>query len=184
MELIFGKYELVDIIFNILCSLTASFIFIFLLLFSLKPKVKIVKSIAEKQLFLGDESQVYFMFKIINKSWFSAYEIKAELSSYRIIQGENDIIDKHYTHLELRNANVSYIPGRTFFGKENGENCVVFVTKENIRKLLKEPNINIQFLITAKHGLSGLNHVVKYYFTLEKSVELGKFVSGDCEDII
>lgn len=180
---LFEHFTFSGILFNVFCSLLASFIFIILLLYFLKPKIKIVEKIAYKNIKIdGDDEGEAYLFKIINKSLFSAYEIKAQLSSYKIIQGENGIIDYHYNHLSLRNNSVSHIGAYSFF-KNDGKNCVVFVTYEEIRELLKSDNGNIELLISAKHGLTGLNHIFKYSFTTESYVKNGKFKSGNSEDI-
>lgn len=180
---LFEDFTLAGIIFNLFCSLLASFIFIILLLYFLKPQIKIVEKIAFKNIKIdGDEGQDAYLFKIINKSFFSAYEIKAQLSSYKIIQGENGIIDHHYTHIPLRNDNVPHIEAYSWF-RDDGKNCIVFITYNQISKLLKNENGNIELLISAKHGLTGLTHIFKFSFTTESYVKNGKFKSGNCEDI-
>ncbi len=59
-------------------SLTASFGFLFLVLFLFKPKIKISPHICKGRLIESDPSDYYFI-KIINYSLFSAYDIKFEL---------------------------------------------------------------------------------------------------------
>lgn len=177
------QFTLSNIIFNVFCSLISSIIFIFGLLYFLKPNIKIVEKIATKEIDIdGSGKKKAFLFKIINKSYFSAYEINAQLSSYKIVQGENGIIDHLYTHLPLRNNKVSHINGYNPF-KNNGENCIIFVSYEDIETLLSSENNSIQLLISAKHGLSGLNHIFKFSFTTENYIKRGKFKSGNCEDI-
>lgn len=68
---LFEDFTLAGIIFNLFCSLLASFIFIILLLYLLKPHIKIVEKIAFKNIKIdGDEGKDAYLFKIINKSFF------------------------------------------------------------------------------------------------------------------
>jgi len=57
-------------IFNVLSSLIGSFIFIFTLLFFLRPKFKIIKLIAKQDSPFDETNQICYAFKVVNKSLF------------------------------------------------------------------------------------------------------------------
>lgn len=94
MEYIFSQFNFPSLFFNISCSVIASFFFIFGLLIFLKPNFNIVPLIAKNDSPFDNLDQICYSFKIINKSFFRAYDIEAKANYYYIIQGENGIVNK------------------------------------------------------------------------------------------
>src|SRR5690348_8209201 len=66
-------------LFNVLCSLVASLVFIFALLILFRPVIRISPFICRNQSEFTGEDTMYFI-KIVNISLFTTYEIKVELT--------------------------------------------------------------------------------------------------------
>ena len=146
---------LTDFIFNVSCSIIASFIFIFTLLIFLKPKFEIVNFIAKNDSPFDNVTDICYSFKIINKSFFGAYDIEARSNYYYIRQGENGIINKVFSKIELKTNKVNFIFGCKPFKKNYGDNCVQFFTYEDLSGKMENASTYIQFQITARHSLTG-----------------------------
>jgi hypothetical protein len=64
-------------LFSVVISVISSFIFLFILLYSMRPNIKISKSIC--YLKMSPENHYWYVFKIVNRSFFSTYDIKIRL---------------------------------------------------------------------------------------------------------
>ncbi len=176
-------FNFYSFLFNVFCSFIASFIFIFSLLFLLKPKIKIVKLISRQDSPFDEVSQICYGFKVINKSLFSTYDIEAKASYFVIKQGENGIVDKIYKKIKLNTHKIDYIPSNKLFDKKYGDHCIQFFTYEDLLGEMNKGGIYVNFQICAKHGLTGLTNVFNHTFTSKKDIQDGGFVSGNCEKI-
>ncbi|MDR7370758.1 hypothetical protein [Flavobacterium aquidurense] len=173
-----------EFIFNICCNITASFIFIFALLIFLKPKFDIVHFIAKNDSPFDNVSDLCYSFKIINKSFFGAYDIEARSNYYYIRQGENDIVNKVFSKIELKTSKVNFISGFKPFTKNYGDNCIQFFTYEDLSSKMNNSSTYIQFQITARHNLIGLNNIFTYNFVNKSVIVEGKFKEGNYKEII
>ena len=184
MEEIITKFVMEDFIFNVTCSIVASFIFIFSLLIFLKPKFDIVPLIAKNDSPFDNVNSMCYSFKIINKSFFGAYDIVARTNYYYIRQGENGIVNKVFSKIELKTNKINYVPGFIPFKKNYGDNCIQFFTYEDLSDAMKISSTHIQFQITAKHSLTGLNNIFTYEFVNKNAIIEGKFKEGNRKEII
>lgn len=170
--------------FNVISSIVASVIFIFFLLFALKPKFTIVPLIAKNDSPFDDTDEISYSFKVINKSIFDAYDVEARLNSFKITQGENGIVNKIYTKIELKTSKVNHIPRNILFNPKYANNCVQFFTYSDLSELMKKNDIHIQFQITAKHSLSGLSNIFTYEYVTKGTIIEGKFKEGNNRNVI
>lgn len=184
METLFSEFTVSAFIFNVFCSLLASFIFIFTLLIFLKPKFEIVPLIAKNDSPFDNTDQICYSFKIINKSFFGAYDIEARTNYYYLIQGENGIINKIFSKFELKTNKVNYVPGYLSFNKKNGNNCIQFLTYENLSEKMKSSTTHIQFQITARHSLTGLSNIFTHEFVRKNAIREGKFKEGNFKEVL
>ncbi|WP_079242581.1 hypothetical protein [Chryseobacterium indologenes] len=175
--------QLIEIGINILINLISSFFFIFILLSCLRPRIKIVPFIAEQNSPFDSTNQTCYGFKIINSSFFPAYDIEAEASLYEIRQGQNGIIDKIYKPIPLKTYKISHLPRRRLLDKKYGDHCVQFFTYEDVKNEMCIGG-TIDFKITAKHGLTGLSNIVSFCYTNPNEIKQGKFKSGNYQEII
>lgn len=184
MNDIFSKFVLADFVFSVTCSMIASFIFIFVLLLFLKPKFEIVPLIAKNDSPFDNVDDVCYSFKIINKSFFGAYDIEARINYYFIRQGENGIVNKVFSKIDLKTNKINFIPGWKPFKKDYGNNCVQFFTYEELSKAMNSSTTHIQFQITARHSLTGLNNIFSHEFVNKSAIMDGKFKEGNFKEVI
>lgn len=172
------------IFFNIFCSLISSLIFLFLVLIFFKPKLKISPFICKSILeFENDEVHVI---KLVNKSWFSAYDIKVELHLlHKYPTPPSGMMNKRYTPLNLKLNNISHIPAyRPFILRKEADHAIRIRTGENLSALLEEPNNLIELKVSLRHGLTGLSKVYKQEYADVCEVRKGKFSYGTKFDVI
>lgn len=184
MQEIIDAFTLPNLIFNIFCSLMASFIFIFTLLYFLKPKFEIVPYIAKNDSPFDDVKDICYSFKIINKSFFGAYDIQAKANYYAIRQGENGIVNKIYSKIELKTDKINFVPQFKPFKKNYGENCIQFFTYENLSAKMNGGTNHVQFQVTARHSLTGLNNIFTYEFVNKGTIIEGRFKEGNYKEVI
>lgn len=176
-------FDWLALLYTICVNLFSSFIFIFALLYFLKPKIEIVPFIARQDNPFDDTAETCYAFKIINQSFFGAYEIEAKANDYSIRQGEHGIINKIFHKIELKTHRVNYIKRRRLFDMKYGDNCVQFFTYEDLRGEIIRNKKYIQFQVTARHSLTGLSNIFTYEFIDNAYVKDGFFVSGNRKEI-
>lgn len=184
MESTFSDFSVSAFLFNIFCSFISSFLFIFVLLIFLKPKFDIVPLIAKSDSPFDNSDAICYSFKIINKSIFGAYDIEARSNYYYIIQGENSIINKVFSKIELKTNKINYISGYIPFKKNYGNNCIQFISYENLSDKMKSSSTHIQFQITARHSLTGLNNIFTHEFVNKNVIKDGRFKEGNFKEIL
>jgi len=179
MDEIDWSYIFVAILINVI----SSFIFIFALLYLLKPKIEIVPIIAKQDNPFDGITDTCYAFKIINQSFFGAYDIEAKANYYTVRQGENGIINKIFHKIELRTHKINYVKRRRLIDKNYGDNCVQFFTYEDLKNEVIQNKKYIQFQITARHSLTGLSNIVTYEFVDGAYIKDGLFVSGNQKEV-
>lgn len=178
----FESWSWSGFIFNVICSLIASFGFIILLLFCLKPKFHIAEYIAHDGVSLFGENHEVYMFKVLNKSFFAAYDVNVELHLLQPVRGEKKITNKFYKKLTFRSNQVSYVPGR--FMIPDGDNAMIFVTHDDLESHLAHTENYLQIRLTARHALTGLTNVINQEYVSVKNIKQGKYKSGNTFDIM
>lgn len=68
--------------------------------------------------------------------------------------------------------------------KKYGDNCIQFITYEDLSTKMKHLTTHIQFQITARHGLTGLNNIFTYEFVNKSAIKDGKFKEGNFKEIL
>lgn len=169
------------IFFSIIINVTASFIFILILLRLFRPRIKVVSMISKADSRFDNTETIVYGFKVINKGIFSVYDLNAEVSTFKLYQGENEITDYKYNKLTLKKDHVTNLPGY-YSRKDKGGNCLQFFSYDDISKEMSDGN-HIRFQLTGKHSLTGLSKVSSHSFTRESSIKNGSFVSGVCEKV-
>ena len=128
----YTNLTLVDFIISILASLTASIIFIFLLLFLFRPQIKICPQISFQKDIFDEKGRACYLFKIINLSLFSAYDIHVELNSLISYPGKGGVNFRFFP-LQLKTDKLNFIePYRPKWMKKNyAQYVMIFRTYEN-----------------------------------------------------
>ncbi len=165
--------------FNVGCSAIASLFFLFLVLLLFKPKLKICPFICKCKLeFDGD--QEYCLFKIVNSSLFSAYDIKAELSLLRKYPvPPSGMMNIRFTALSIVSNQISHIPPyRPSWWRKSADHAIRIRTVENLEQYLEDPYCSIELRISVRHGLTGLSKVIRYEYSHISQLKFGNFTYG------
>ena len=181
---LFKDFTLPALIFGLFIELLGGFIFIFLLLYILKPKIEIVPFISVQDNPFDNTNKICHGFKIINRSFFEAYDLEAKAELYSIKQSNDNIIDKTFHRIEMKTSKIAHIPRRRLFDKKYGDHCVQFFTYENLSNHVIIDEKYVQFQISARHGLSGLSNIFTHDFVNKSVIMKGKFKSGNYSEVI
>jgi hypothetical protein len=168
---------------SLICNLIASSIFLFIVFILLRPRITIAEVIARNV----DEktNQTKFVFKICNKSFFRAYDIKIELYRAKTVRNSGN-------HIELQNIgifkSVSAAPSLAKYklidriqkAKQNEtyEFALQVRTLEDIEPILKDPQKFIRLQVEARHGLTGLQSIFVQDYDDTSCICDGTFQSG------
>ena len=161
-----------DFFLGVTASLTASLIFLFIILFFLAPSIKISPFITKR---VGKEekgeSPTFYVFKFVNTSYFSLFDVHIELWQWETIPLGNNCSDIKFKRLDMKLESLKYVPGYWYFGesKRNARYAVLPKTEALLDDHIKEDHIYLQLQITAKHGFTGLCRVFKKDFAIADS---------------
>jgi hypothetical protein len=164
-------------IFGLTYALVASLIFLFIVLLLFKPKIRIANFLCQPGIY---NEEIYYLFKFVNISVFSAHDIKVELHKIRKIPMGGGQFKNEYQKLTLLNGDISHIPGRLPFWKKNMANphCVTVRTHERLEQILRDASNGISLRVSLKHGLTGLSKVFDQEYGNVEDIKLGKFKPG------
>lgn len=179
----FTSWTIGSFIFNIICSLFASLLFIYILLEFFRPNIIIVPFIAKNDSPFDETDKICYGFKIINKTFFTVYDINAEAHYFTIFQGENNVINKVYDNISLKKSKVSSIKRRRLFNTAYGDNCLQFFTYDDLEIGMNGNKKYIQFQVTCRHGLTGLSKVHSKEFVKSSDIREGSFISGNYQGV-
>lgn len=164
---------------GILGSMIASFIFIFLILWFFRPRIKISPFICKD--YLPGESDVkYYFIKIVNKSWFSAYQVSASLNKRRSYPTPpTGMTNNRITPLTLVLDELNHLhPFRPDFYRKEAKHAFRFRTIDDLSAIIDNPNNSILFEIKATHGLTGITKVFVEEYSHSSQVKNGQFTYG------
>lgn len=163
---------------SVISGIVASFIFLFLVLIFFKPKILISPHICKGRLNDTDPHDYYFI-KVINISFFSAYDIKFELPQTDKYTAENGQMHIRNTSLLLVADKASHIAGyRPSWLRKNAAYAVRIRTTENLVEILRNDYKSVQIKISLRHGLTGLSKVKTKEYTDTSQVKTGRFKYG------
>ena len=174
-----------DFILSIAASLIASIIFIFLLLLWLRPNIKICSSICLQKDTFDNSARECYLFKIVNLSWFSAYDISVELSSL-VSYPVKDGMNFRFFPLTLKTDKLNFIaPYRArWYRKNYAEYAMIFRTYDNIAEVLGNERNSIKIQVTLRHGLTGLSKVYYMDYVNCSDIIKGHFAFGNNLNIV
>lgn len=167
---------MVGLLMGFILSVTANLVFLFIILFLLKPEVTISDQIANYKINGIDRYAV----KVVNKSYFSAYDVEPALYVVKLIPANPSGYHKDYiSKIEFKKV-TSYLGRRTFFDDKTGkhEYASWYITFENLKDLIEEENTMLEFRISLKHELSNLARTQEKQYSRRSNIKEGQFVSG------
>lgn len=169
-----------NIIGGIIISIFSSFLFIYLLLWILRPKF----IIADKICYQNDkEGNKFFFFKIVNKSMFSLYNVEIKLHERVPYIVDTAKVNHQMNIKKLSTEKIYCIPK---FKKEKGygEHAILIRTFNDISENINEKNLDYQLTVSGKHGLSNITRVVFQRFTNSRCLHDGDFKFGSKTDLV
>lgn len=173
------------LIIGFFSSVLANLCFLFVVLFFLKPKVEISKSICHYTDGEAPNTVEKWAIKVVNKSFFSAYDVFPILYVVKLIPANPSGYHKEYIQkIEFRRV-TSYIGRRTFSDDKDGkhEYASWYITTENLKDLIIDGTTMLEFRISFKHQLTNLSNTQEKQYAIKNNVKDGKFVSGKKLDI-
>jgi hypothetical protein len=167
------------IMLGILSSFVASFIFIFSLLFLFKPRIAISDFMCKGYLPQQSDKEYCFV-KVVNKSWFNAYEIKAILQKVQVYQTPPvGMTNNRITNLSLVLDNLSHLPPyRPKWWRREAAHAFRFRTTEDVWSIVDNDLESVRIQIIAKHGLTGLTKVFEEQYSHISQIKNGSFTYG------
>ena len=171
----FTELSILNIFFDTILRVISSIIFLLLVLNILGPKIKISPNICHSKLPLDsnknpNEEDYFYVFKIVNNSFFPVYDIEIILNKMVPHMTNNgDKINRRSIQLKTNVTKVSHLPRKR--KKEGyGDHAYQLRTDENLTKIIKDKNIKLVLSVKSKHGLSNLSRVVTQEFNSENSI--------------
>ena len=173
-----------SILISILTSLVSSFIFLFLVLLILRPRISISPVICKGRLNQEDKNE-YFFIKIVNHSLFSAFDVKCELIKVDTYNAENGKVHTRNLPINLVTGNIQHIPSfRPDFIRKGAPYAIRIRSEENLNSILNNDYKSIVIKVFLRHGLSGLAKVVTKEYTDISQIVNGRFKFGKSFEVI
>jgi hypothetical protein len=144
-----------EVVFELMTGVLASFIFLFVVLFYMRPSIRISNVIVKQVNTFDDETQYTFVFKLINRSWFNAYEIQIELFEASFYPAYPKGLNKKLSFVPLKCNHLKHIPAykRLRSGALFADHCITFRTNTDLQSLLENESKAVILQVTLKHGL-------------------------------
>jgi hypothetical protein len=169
---------------DILSGFLTSFIFLFFLLFFLRPRIRVSSQIAThvKAYDSSLPPQRWFCFKMINRSFFRAFDVRVEVVEKIPVTGPGGKTNYRSVPVKLVKSEYNYVASFTY--TDRSDYALWFMTTDDIKTLLDtNQHHKIELRIICKHGLTGLGSVfVKTYS--KHDIHDGTFKSGNTFDIV
>jgi hypothetical protein len=166
---------MIEFLDQIWISVVASAFFSLLWWSALKPRFFIAPKIARQ--FDLEDGQIHCSFKIINRSFFMARDIRVVLKRVKLISKGGHRIWKSE---ELARGEILFIKGyRPYFLNDFVECISVFSRPIDMEKIWTE-DYHLEFTVTSTHSLSGISGFVeqRYQLPLSNSIEQGEHSSS------
>ncbi|HVY73311.1 MAG TPA: hypothetical protein VG890_00685 [Puia sp.] len=171
--------------FGLTYALVASLLFLFILLFLFKPRIKICPFICKTTSQFEGESTVYF-FKIVNSSIFSGNDVKVELNVLeRYPTPPTGMMNTRTIPLRLVSDHLCNIePSRPKWIRKEANHCVRFRTKENLEEIVNNDFKSVEFKVYLRHGLTGLVKVFTQEYADNSLIKNAKHAYGPKFEVI
>lgn len=172
-----------SVFYDIAMKVISSFIFIFLLLYLMRPKIEISPYICYTK--MKPENHYFYVFKIVNRSLFYTYDINISLVKkvpFMVNKGKK--INNRIVEIETSSNYKNHLPKckrKTGYG----DHAYLIRTKYDIKKDVLNKDITVRLSITSKHGLTNLTRVVtKDFLSSDVIIKDKEFKFGSCLDTV
>ncbi|NIJ54401.1 hypothetical protein [Dyadobacter arcticus] len=171
---------------SLVSGFITSFVFLFILLFLFRPHIKIGPSIALHVDDLDPTLRLCCAFKIVNKSFFGAYDLKVEVCQKLVSFGPNGATNYRTVPLPLLRDHYPHVaPFKVVFSSNASTDFALwFITYSDLKGILTTtPHTKIEIRVTCRHALTGLGNVWTREYT-KTDITLGTFKSGNTFEIV
>jgi hypothetical protein len=165
-----------QLIIEIIGGTISALIFLFIVLFFIRPKVKIADFFCEVT---DTDGAVYYSFKFVNRSFFNSHHAQVELYKMRRIPMGNGCYNNICNKIALVTGVFNHVPGRPI-GRKTHDNrhCILIRSTENIKDILTPEENSILLKISLNHGLTGLSGVFEQEYASLSDIKRGRFKPG------
>lgn len=172
---------------SLISGFITSFIFLFSLLFLLRPRVNISPVIATDIDEYDDQEpkRRIWVFKVVNTSFFSAFDMKVEVCQKIPIYGHAGTLNYGTIRFPLVKDDYAYVaPYRlNWKKKEYYDNAIWFICYEDIALGLElRQSSVIELRLICKHGLTGLGNIKRQKYVMS-NIQEGTFCSGNTFEV-
>ncbi|WP_282159851.1 hypothetical protein [Ulvibacterium marinum] len=168
-----------ELLLKFIVSLASSFVFVFVILQTMKPRIHISDKICFKN---DKDGKKFYYFKVVNMSIYDAYNVDFELH-----KKDPYIVDKvkvnHNVDVIKLSADGLYSIPRHKKDIGYGYHAVLIRTYVDLSKDIDKDNLEFVFYVSAKHGLSNLTKVTTQSFDSSNVFHEGNFKFGSNLDI-
>jgi hypothetical protein len=132
------------LITDIPVKIISSLVFLIVVLFLFKPKIKISPFICKPPLKEGEEP--YYQIKILNRSWFNAFDVKVELHLLeRYSTPPTGMMNVKYETLTMKYNHIFHLPAfRYRWMRKECSHAMRLKTLENIEGILLQNGKSIE----------------------------------------
>lgn len=156
----------------IICMIN-SFIFVYLLLVGLSPRINISPYIYKKEV----DGKISFIFKIVNRSIFNVYNVQFYLAKREPHIVENNKVNHREIEAPLVKKELFSIP-RYKSDKDYGDYAALIRTETDISMDIDDDNLEYELSVSVSHGLSNITKVVKQRFNNSNIIHIKGFKFG------
>lgn len=168
------KFELNSLIIGIISGIVSSVI-IYLLVFQVKPKIKISENIAR---YTNENGDNIYKIKVINKSFFAVFNLSYSLH-YCHRQPDGII---HIIEIEPLKSSLFYISQKCFFDKDNKHAVRISYNIDKDKYPLDE-NSYLKFTIIATHSFTNTTSYKEATYNRDDIID-GMFETGDSMKVL
>lgn len=142
----------------IMLNVFSTFVFTFVLLKFFRPTIIISDLICYQ--FFNKDNAYYYVFKIVNNSYFDLYniELKLHLQTPELVNN-GDKINYRVSPIKINLENLDVI-SRYKRKKGYGDHAFLIRTKHNILEDISKENTSIVLSVLGRHGFSNLQRMV------------------------
>jgi hypothetical protein len=146
---------------KVLLSVISSFIFILILLKTMKPRIQISPHICHSEI----DGKMYYIFKVVNRSIYDLYDLKFKLvKKTPYLANNGSKINNRLTDIDISMNHTDHF-SRYKSEKGYGEHALLIRTAYNLINDIKDEKINVRLTVTGRHGLTNLTRIKSQDFT-------------------
>jgi len=165
---------------NLIVEIVGGLLFLFIILVLLRPRIRISPEIAKNTDQFDPNGRMCWVFKIVNMSLFSAFDVQVELMEKITYPAHPQGNNVRMFPLTLKINHIPHVsPFRPrWMKKDYSDYALRFRTYDDLDTILNDQMKSVQIKVTLKHGLTGLGKVFSHQY-VRSAIKLGHFSIGN-----